>query len=87
VFSKENDTVTLNGHIDTTGWSVDAHTSPASEGVFSCEIVVSHGEAPQQATHAFTHHLTFESERDALLEGLREGMVWVDLKLRHAFEM
>ncbi|MBB3258117.1 hypothetical protein F4827_002985 [Paraburkholderia bannensis] len=79
--------MTLNGHIDTTGWSVDAHTSPASEGGFSCEIVVSHEEAAQHATHTFTHHLTFETERDALLEGLREGMVWVDLKLRHAFEM
>ncbi|WP_322047352.1 UDP-glucose 4-epimerase [Paraburkholderia sp. J67] len=78
--------MTLNGHIDATGWRVDARTSPAPAGGFSCEIVVSHDAAPQRATHTFTHHLTFRTERDALLEGLREGMVWVDLRFRHAFE-
>ncbi|WP_321845182.1 UDP-glucose 4-epimerase [Paraburkholderia bannensis] len=84
--SKEIGTVTLNGHIDATGWSVDARTSPAPEGGFSCEIVVAHEAAQQRATHTFVHHLTFKTEHEALLEGLREGMVWVDLRHRHAFE-
>ena len=79
--------MTLNGHIDSGAWSVQAVTSPGPQGGFRCEVNVSHGSQTQRFTHAFAHHRVFESEREAVLEGLREGMVWIDLKVRHAFEM
>ncbi|MEM5331015.1 UDP-glucose 4-epimerase [Paraburkholderia sp. JHI2823] len=77
----------LNGHIDSGAWSVEAVTSPAPQGGFCCEVRVMHGSQTQRFSHAFAHHRVFESEREAVLEGLREGMVWIDLKVRHAFEM
>jgi len=79
--------MTLNGHIDSDAWSVQAVTSPAPHGGFSCEVSVSHGSQAQRFSHAFAHHRVFESEREAVLEGLREGMVWINLKIQNAFEV
>ena len=79
--------MSLTGHIDSGAWSVQAFTSPAPQGGFCCEVNVAHGSQTQRFSHAFAHHCVFETERDAVLEGLREGMVWIDLKIRHAFEV
>ncbi|SDD15219.1 hypothetical protein [Paraburkholderia lycopersici] len=79
--------MSLNGHVDSGAWSVEAATSPAPHGGFQCEVTVMHGSQTQRFTHAFKHHRVFESEREAVIEGLREGMLWIDLKVRHAFDV
>ncbi|MEX3846373.1 UDP-glucose 4-epimerase [Paraburkholderia sp. BR10882] len=79
--------MSLNGHIDSGAWRVQALASPAPQGGFRCEICVTHGPQTQCFSHAFAHHRVFETEREAVLEGLREGMVWIDLKIRHAFDV
>lgn len=79
--------MSLNGHIDSGAWNVEAVTSPAPLGGFCCEVSVSHGPHTERFTHAFAHHRVFENEREAVLEGLREGMLWIELKLGHAFEV
>ncbi|WP_321948161.1 UDP-glucose 4-epimerase [Paraburkholderia sp. J10-1] len=79
--------MSLTGHVDSGAWSVQALTSPDPQGGFRCEVSVTHGPQLQRFSHAFTHHRVFETEREAVLEGLREGMVWIDLKIRHAFEL
>jgi len=79
--------MTLNGNINAASWSVAVDTAPAPQGGFSCQIHVTHTNGDAQFTHTFTHHRTFESETAAVLEGLREGMVWVELKSRHAFNL
>jgi hypothetical protein len=79
--------MTLKGTIDSGTWRVEAETSPAPQGGFCCLINVAHGSNEQHFKHAFPHHRIFEDEIAAVLEGLREGMVWVDLKSRHAFDI
>jgi hypothetical protein len=79
--------MTLKGSIDSGIWRVQAETAPAPQGGYTCLITVAHGAQEQRFNHAFAHHRTFESETAAVLEGLREGVVWVDLKSRHAFEV
>jgi len=79
--------MSLNGRIDSGAWTVEATTSPAPQGGFRCEVSVAHSAQAQRFSHAFAHHRVFENEREAVLEGLREGMVWIDLKIRHAFEV
>lgn len=79
--------MSLNGHIDAGAWSVDAITSPAPRGGFRCEVSVAHASHTQRFTHAFAHHRVFASEREAVLEGLNEGMVWIDLKIGHVFDV
>lgn len=77
----------LNGTINAGSWSVSVETAPAPLGGFGCQIHVTHTTPGAQFNHAFAHHRTFESETTAMLEGLREGMQWVELKSRHAFEI
>ena len=79
--------MTLKGTVDSGVWRVEAETSPAEQGGFCCLINVEHGSPEQHFNHAFPHHHIFENEVTAVLEGLREGMVWVDLKSRHVFDV
>jgi hypothetical protein len=83
----EIEIMTLKGSIDSGIWRVQAETAPAPQGGYCCQINVAHGAQEQCFNHAFAHHRIFESEIAAVLEGLREGMVWVDLKSRHAFDV
>lgn len=79
--------MTLNGTISAGTWTVRAETAPAPQGGFACRIEVAHGAEEARFTHAFAHHRTFESETEAVLEGLREGVLWIELKRRHAFDV
>ncbi|MBB2981167.1 MULTISPECIES: hypothetical protein [Paraburkholderia] len=79
--------MTLKGTVDSDTWIVEAVTSPAPQGGFSCHIAIRQ-RAPEQAVcHAFDHHRTFVTETAAMLDGLREGMLWIDLMNRHAFHV
>jgi len=77
--------MTLNGTINADTWTVKAETLPAQHGCYGCRIRVFHTSPKAQFSREFTHHNTFESETMAVLEGLREGVLWVELKSRHAF--
>lgn len=79
--------MTLKGTVDTDTWSVEATTSPAPEGGFGCQINITERLPEKRLRHAFVHHRTFENEADAVLEGLREGMLWIGLKSRHVFQV
>jgi hypothetical protein len=80
--------MTLRGTVDAGTWIVEAMTAPSPQGGFTCNISIMPG-SPEQLpfSHAFAHHRTFDTEAAAVLDGLREGMLWIDLKNRHAFHV
>lgn len=73
--------MTLRGTIDCALWSVHADTLEVPGG-YACEVRVAHEDATGAS---FEHHFgecgPFGNERDAILAGLREGMVWIELKV------
>ncbi|WP_438392392.1 UDP-glucose 4-epimerase [Caballeronia sp. DA-9] len=71
--------MTLKGQVSGEGWSVSVDTVTIADG-FSCDVQVEHGGASGEFKHRFRHWQTFKSEREAVLDGLREGMVWLALK-------
>ncbi|PXW25392.1 UDP-glucose 4-epimerase [Paraburkholderia caballeronis] len=80
--------MTLKGNISEGSWNVVVETSPAEGGGYRCSVHVTH-EVPGHDVfrHSFTHYLTFPGEREAVLEGLREGMTWIELKRTNAFDV
>lgn len=78
--------MTLSGSIASAHWRVSVDTLPVSGG-FVCTIRVSHGGANDAFEHQFKHFRTFGSEREAVLEGLREGMLWIENKHCKAFDV
>lgn len=79
--------MTLRGTVNSGTWIVEAITAPAPQGGFACHISITQGEPEQPFGHAFAHHRTFDTEAAAVLDGLREGMLWLDLKSCHAFHV
>ena len=83
----END-MTLKGNISQGSWNVVVETTAASGGGYRSTVHVTHelsGRGP--FSHTFMHHRTFSSEHDAVIEGLREGMTWIELKRTNAFDV
>ena len=78
--------MTLSGTICDGHWSVSAVTHPTTGG-FDCSIQLSHSTPEGVFTHEFKHSSVFPSEREAVLAGLREGMVWVQLKMSNALSL
>lgn len=72
--------MTLSARVGDADWSVAAVTHPATGG-FDCSIKLSHATPDGLFTHEFRHSSIFPTERDAVLAGLREGMVWLELKM------
>ena len=70
----------LSGNICDGNWSVSAVTHQTAGG-FDCSIQLSHSTPEGVFTHEFRHSRVFPNEREAILAGLREGMVWVQLKM------
>lgn len=91
--------MTILGNVHEGHWSVAVETAPAPGGApgahgadgshgYVCEICVTHERAGDKLfEHRFRHARTFASEREAVLEGLREGMTWIELKMANAFDM
>jgi hypothetical protein len=71
--------MTLTGNAHETEWSVDVTTSAVDRG-YRSNVYITHQSASGAFTHDFQHSGPFATEREALLEGLREGMTWVELK-------
>lgn len=76
----------LSGKVNDGDWSVAAVTHQVPGG-FDCSIQLSHPTPDGIFAHEFRHSSIFPSERDAVLAGLREGMVWVQLKMSNTLSM
>jgi len=61
-------------------WSITAKTHEA-EGGFICQINVTARNLHGDFTHEFKDSQIFIAEQDAVLHGLREGMIWIDLEI------
>lgn len=71
--------MTISGNVSEADWSVSTEVSETTGG-YGSRIHVSHRTPEGVFTHQFKHSRTFATEREAVLEGLREGMVWIELK-------
>jgi hypothetical protein len=69
----------LTGQVTGDDWSVSTNSIPA-DGGFCCEVHVAHGGAAGEFKHQFRHSKIFTSECETVLDGLREGVVWIGLK-------
>ena len=70
----------LTGQVTGDGWTVSTETFPV-DGGFCCEVYVGHGGAlGGEFKHQFRHSEIFATECETVLDGLREGMVWIQLK-------
>ena len=67
-------------------WSVSVEVVRVPGG-FAPSIHVGHADPVGQFEHHFKHHKVFGSEREAVLEGLREGMGWIEQKMANIFSM
>ena len=50
-------------------------------GGFACTIHVTQRTPDEIFEHQFLHGEVFSTEREAVLSGLREGMLWLELKI------
>ncbi|WP_028225463.1 hypothetical protein [Paraburkholderia ferrariae] len=79
--------MTLRGTVDSGTWTVEAMTSPAPHGGYLCQISIAQSAPEQEFGHSFVHYRTFETEAEAILDGLRAGMKWIELKNDHVFQV
>lgn len=70
----------LSARVDDDRWTVSAVTHPIPGG-FDCTIQLRYAAPEGAFTHEFSHSSIFPNEREAVLAGLREGMVWIQLKM------
>ncbi len=77
--------MTLRGTVDSGRWRVEAMTSPAPHGGFACRISITQSAPEQEFGHSFAHYRTFETEAAALLDGLRAGIKWIELRNDQVF--
>ncbi len=76
----------LSGSVSEHDWTVSAKTRPVPGG-FECRIRVEHAGAGTPFAYEFRHHKTFASEREGVLDGLREGMLWIEHKVAKTFNV
>ena len=78
--------MTISGNVSEADWSVSAEVNKTDTG-YDCRLQVSHRTPEGVFSHAFRHGGTFATEREAILEGLREGMVWIEMKRAKTFHV
>ncbi len=78
--------MTVSGQVSEHDWAVSAEVKPV-EGGFGCTIHVDHRDPQGTFSHQFRHHKVFASEHEAVLEGLREGMIWIEGKMTHSIHL
>jgi len=76
----------LSGTITERHWTVSARTRPV-QGGFECCIRVEHVGSGTPFAHEFKHHKTFTNEREGVLDGLREGALWIEHKVAKTFDV
>ncbi|MEZ2354648.1 UDP-glucose 4-epimerase [Caballeronia sp. RCC_10] len=73
--------MSLKGQVSNADWSVTCDTEQTPEGI-RCTVGVEHRNVEGgRFVHRFTHSRTFDTEREAVLAGLCEGMTWINLKV------
>ncbi|PMS36665.1 hypothetical protein B0G57_103121 [Trinickia symbiotica] len=75
--------MTMSGKVSDSDWAVSARVDPVPGG-FTCAIEVEHSDETRKFAHQFKHHRVFETEREAVLDGLHEGLVWIERKMAHS---
>lgn len=78
--------MTLSRGVCEDNWAVSARTQVTAGG-FDCRIHISHAMPNGTFEHEFKHSGVYPTEREAVLAGLREGMVWVELKMSKTFNI
>ncbi|MFP3564597.1 UDP-glucose 4-epimerase [Paraburkholderia sp. SIMBA_030] len=78
--------MTISGNVCEADWSVSTEVNKTTGG-YDCRIHVSHCTPEGTFTHQFKHSKLFPTEREAVLEGLREGMAWLELKRAGTFDI
>ncbi|MEI6001937.1 hypothetical protein H3V53_33805 [Paraburkholderia bengalensis] len=73
--------MTLSGNVQEGTWSVNVQTEEADDGGYRATVHVQHSSPEGDFEHTFRHARKFSTEREAVLEGLREGMCWIGLKM------
>jgi hypothetical protein len=79
--------MTLSGNVQEGAWSVNVQTEPAEGGGYRSSIHVRHSSPEGDFEHAFRQGKKFNTERDAVLDALREGMTWIELKMARTIKM
>ncbi|MGF6612373.1 hypothetical protein OKW45_007361 [Paraburkholderia sp. WSM4175] len=72
--------MTISANAQEGTWSVSVETQQAKEGGFQSTIHVKHVSPEGDFERTFHQLQAFAVEREAVLEGLREGMTWIALK-------
>ncbi|WP_233836729.1 hypothetical protein [Paraburkholderia sp. ZP32-5] len=72
--------MTISANARQGSWTVSVQTDAVKDGGFQATIHVTHASPGGDFEHTFHHSTIFVTERDAVLEGLREGMTWIALK-------
>lgn len=72
--------MTLSANVHEGSWSVSVQTDAGQDGGYQSTIHVRHALPGGDFEHTFHHAKVFATEREAVLEGLREGMTWIALK-------
>ena len=79
--------MTLSGNVQEGAWSVNVQTEPVEDGGYRSTIQVRHSSPEGDFERTFIHGKKFSTERDAVLDGLREGMTWIELKMARTFRV
>lgn len=72
--------MTISANAQQGTWSVSVQTEQVQEGGFQATIHVKHESPNGDFERTFRQARVFAVEREAVLEGLREGMTWISLK-------
>ncbi|MFM0080630.1 UDP-glucose 4-epimerase [Paraburkholderia sediminicola] len=78
--------MTISDNVSEADWSVSTEVNQTAGG-YGCRIRVKHGMPEGVFTHEFRHSRIFATEREVVLEGLRDGMVWFELKRAKTFHV
>jgi hypothetical protein len=76
----EEHPMTISANAQQGTWSVSVQTEEAQEGGYQATIHVKHESPDGDFERSFLQSEVFAVEREAVLEGLREGMTWIALK-------
>jgi hypothetical protein len=77
----------MTGSVQDGAWSVSVQAEPAETGGYQSTIHVRHSSPDGNFEHTFRHGRKCNSERDAVLDGLREGTTWIGLKMARTIKM
>ncbi|ACC70296.1 hypothetical protein PPMP20_32035 [Paraburkholderia phymatum] len=79
--------MTLSGKVQEGEWSVSVQTEAAEEGGYRSTIHVRHSSPEGDFERTFRHDKPCSTEREAVLDGLREGMSWIGLKMARTIKV